>query len=410
MSYEEEQAKLKEQYEGKEDLQLEAPLAFPEVNPEIYKDVEPLLFRGFLHAPVEINGVRFIFKSLNHHEFENLKLMAPTEDTSRKSIDRFHNHFLAHGVYMVDGINALKDRDRMIDEIVEFFEAFDHDVVSKIVRCLSELNRRASRAVTLTEAYAMEVVSRLRWTQFRTLDLTSVAVTGVQGTSHLGLNWAQLTWLAINRYEDIKDQSERDWENAKFIASAMAGKSMTRVHNQDKRRRENERKDRIERRDKVLRFVMLGEPLDSADNNRPVIAAKTVADLTRQMARDLKGEKDMHDRVVDIEEARNREATKQRYQRLVDLQKQQDQEYGDLAVVGGTELISLSPDQVRAFVHRKQQLQFEALNQASAENPDLFDPKTHAHNEKWASAKSAVTEEVPLIPTANRPPGIPFKT
>src|SRR5688572_16803230 len=117
-TYDDTQAKLRQKYDGEtdeEDLELELPPEIPEVNPEIYRDVEPLLFRGFLHVAAEINGVSFVFKSLNHHEFEMLSLMVPTDGT-RKGLQKFYAHFLAHGVFMVDGVNVLADRDQHIAE------------------------------------------------------------------------------------------------------------------------------------------------------------------------------------------------------------------------------------------------------------------------------------------------------
>lgn len=410
--YDAEQEQLRDRFEGKEEPKIEVPKDFPEVNPEIYKDVEPLLFRGFLHVPAEINGVQFVFKSLNHHEFDLIKLMMPVEGaTTREAVSKFHNYFLSHGVFMVDGVNVLSDRDRMFGELVEFFESFNGDVITKIVRCLSDLNRRANRAVTLTEAYAMEVSSRLRWTQFKQMDLTGTAVTGIKGTSSLGLNWAQLTWLAINRYEDIREQSEREWENAKFVASAMAGKGMSRIHNQDKRRRESEKAERIERRDRVLRFAILGESMDKEKVDRAHIkVARTTEDLALQMKRDLSGEKDFHDRVIEALDAQTRKKLEEQQNRYLELQAQHAEEFGELAISGGTPLKGMTPDQARNYSNRQRQLQYERLNIVAQERPELFDEKLREHNEKWSSIKPTPETEVPLIPQSKRPVGVPFKT
>ena len=57
---------------GANDIVIDAPKE-PEVNPIIYRDVESLIFRGFLILPTQINGVDFIFKSINHHEFEYIQ-------------------------------------------------------------------------------------------------------------------------------------------------------------------------------------------------------------------------------------------------------------------------------------------------------------------------------------------------
>src|ERR1700743_2516469 len=71
----------------------------PEVNPEVYKDVIPLLMRGFLTQPAEIGDVPFLFKSLNHHEMEMVRLMGGYRE-DRPASNRFWDTFLAYGVFM----------------------------------------------------------------------------------------------------------------------------------------------------------------------------------------------------------------------------------------------------------------------------------------------------------------------
>src|SRR5579862_2618708 len=83
----------------------------PEVNPEVYRDVMPLLTKGFLMQSAEINDVLFVFKSLNHHELEMVRLIGGFRPDQPPSL-RFWNMFLAYGVFMIDGQNILLDRER----------------------------------------------------------------------------------------------------------------------------------------------------------------------------------------------------------------------------------------------------------------------------------------------------------
>jgi len=181
------------------------------VNPEVYKDVEPMLFRGFLYTSAVINGVLFVFKSLNHNEFERIGLYGGLISNNHAAIRKHYDLFLAYGVYMVDGVNVLRNRDENIQDLVGLFRSLEDSVRSKIIFELSEINRRASRAVLLVEGYMLETASRLRWAQLRGLDLTSTAVTGVDGTALLGMNWGQFTWRALNHFEDEREIAEREW-------------------------------------------------------------------------------------------------------------------------------------------------------------------------------------------------------
>jgi hypothetical protein len=411
--YDEDQDRLRRAQEGEpdpDDVKIDVPRELPEVNPEVYRDVEPLLFRGFLHAPAEINGIPFIFKSLNQHEFGLLRFMLP-DTTSWKSVQKFHALFLAYGVFMVDGLNILADRDRHLGELSRFFEEMEAGSSAKVIRHLSEVNRRANRAVVLTEAFSMETLSRLRWAQFRGVDLTGAQVTGIQGTHTLGMNWAQLTWRAMNHYEDQKELAEREWENAKFVASAMAGKGMSRVHSQDKRRREKEREERLERRDRILRFALYGESMEGDGNNgAPVQVARTVEELATQLERDLKGEKDFHDLVVEAHERRAAEERDRHTQHIRELQRGFDAEYGPRQLVGETSLQGLTAEEVKFQIERRRQLTAQRL--AAQSHPEYSDQRMAEFSEKWGgvSRTNRDPSKVPIATAANRVPGVPFTT
>lgn len=402
-SQEEAQAQLKNEYD---EVHIDIPKELPEINPEILRDVEPLIFRGFLHVTASINDVPFVFKSLNHHEFGLLGLLAPVDGT-RKALKRFYSTFLAYGVFMIDGVNILGDRERWIPEIVSMFDSMGDDVLGLIVRNLSEVNRRANKAVVLVEAYVMEFASRNRWAQLRGMDLTSTAVTGLIGTHTLGLNWGQLTWRALNYYEDLKEQAEREWENAKFIASSMAGKGMNRVIAQDKRRREQEHEGRLERRDRILRFAVLGEPMDqSGDKGIPIKVARTVEELALQLERDLKGEKDWHDKVVEAYERKAQASRQEQMDRLREMQQQYESEFGSQRLYGSTDMTGLTQEQLLAKLEQRRQ---NAAQKLSSINSVFVDPRAAQFAEKWDSAQQT-SSPVPIVPVSSRHQGTPFRS
>lgn len=406
-TYEDTQAQLSHETGDSEDFHIDVPKEMPEVNPEILKDVDPLVFRGFLHVPATINDVPFVFKSLNHHEFNLLSLLAPIDGT-RKALKRFYSTFLAYGVFMIDGVNVLSDRDRWLPAIIDSFDSMGDDVLGLIVRHLSDVNRRANKAVVLVEAYVMEFSSRNRWAQLRGLDLTSTAVTGINGTQFLGLNWGQLTWRALNHYEDLKEQAEREWENAKFVASAMAGKGMNRVIAQDKRRREQDLEGRLERRDKILRFAVLGEAMDQPDDKGPpMTVARTVEELALQLERDLKGEKDWHDHVVEAYERQAQESRRAQVDRLHEMQQTHEAQFGPQKLTGATDLVGLTQEELRFQLERRNQLAAQRL--AAQIDPTLVDPKAAQFADKWANAQQTANP-VMLVPVADRSQGTPFRT
>ena len=402
-TYEEEQAKLKAEFDGKQ-IHIDAPKE-AEVKPEVYKDVEPMLFRGFLTISADIRGVPFVFKSLNHHEFEMIRFMGDFRD--KGLTDGFWDIFLAYGVFMVGGVNVLPTRDQYIPTISETFKALPGPAKNKIVRYLSELNRRASNAVTLVEAYATENYSRYYWAQFKGMDPTSTSVSGIDGTSKLGMNWAQQVWRALNYFEDRNEEHEREWENAKFVGSCMAGKGISKVYNQDTDRRTKAKEERLARKDKVLRQVLLGERPDEAQKQFPgaiVTVAKTVEDLASQLERDLRGEKDWHDQVVEAQENRAREGIQARQQQLETLAKEYEAQYGTAAVTGGVDMTGLSAAEVQQRVVRQRQLQNQALARR------VSDPRVAQELlDKWGAKESSDIMPIEAVPASIRKPGTPFK-
>lgn len=396
LTYEEEQERLQQELDG-EAIRIEAPKD-PEVDPKFYRDVEPLLFRGFLTLAAEVNGVPFVFKSLNHHEWQMLKFMHGMRDEGPSRA--FYDTFLAYGVFLVDGQNILPEREKHVAEIAKTFSDMPLAARKKLVRYMGEVNRRAAEAVTLTEAYATEMYSRFRWAQLRGIDLMQPTVTGIPGTERLGMNFGQLLWRALNHYADQKEMVEHEWENAKFIGSTMAGKGMSKVHSHDDRRRKKEREDRIARKDKILRQVILGEEEEKVvEGGAMKIVANSVEELASQLEKDLRGEKDFHDMVVEAEERRAREAVAERRQQLQAMAAEWDEKYSGRHLIGGTDAAGLTPAQVQERINQNRQLRAQAAaNRMSV--PEVEDPKAAEFHRKWG----LVQEDAPGFEQTDRDP------
>lgn len=417
--YEASQQRLRAEYDGTppEDISVTVPKE-PEVNPEVYKDVEPLLFRGFLTVAADINDVHFVFKSLNHHELELLRFSGQLRE-GRISAD-FWPTFIAYGVFMVDGVNILPERERAFPDLKKLFGSFPKEAIANVVRHISEANRRATRAVPLTEAYAMETISRYRWLQLKGLDLTSISSTGVDGSQRLGLNWAQQLWRALNHVEDRNEEHERDWENSKFIGSCFAGKGIQKVYNQDNERRRKDREERSSRKDKILREIILGEKPQANILTIPgavITGARTVEELAAQLEKDLKGEKDWHDQVIEAHEERIRSRIRERQIQLEETAKETSSVYGNNMLLGETSVEGLTPQQVDEMVTRRKQLQAQAAARMLAD-PTHLDEKTERFLDRWGVVDSGVTSEVSTtdrdpegaVPIVNpRSPTTPFR-
>lgn len=422
LTYQQEQAALLARHEGRE-IRIEVPKE-PEVNPEVYRDVVPLLFRGFVTMPAQIGEAIFVFKSLNQHEFDLIKLMGPIEKTNSY---KYWDILLSYNVFMIDGQNVLADRERWLPKIIDMFSEMDLKPKERIIRYVSEINRRANSAVILTESYAMESYSRYRWAQLSGIDLCSPTATGTPGSERLGMNWAQLTWRAINYYEDRHEQSERDWENAKFVGSCMAGKGLSKVYQQDNDRRQKEKAEKTARKDKILRQVLLGEKqvVEGRTLHGAVLTgAHTVEELANQLEKDLKGEKDLHDQVVEEHTNRIRRNIQGRQDQVKELVKKHDDEFDGRRVLGGTtygkeDFKGLSVQEVQERITRSKQIEAQRASQRMV-RPELVvtDPKAMEFMNKWGITEDNptaipvektdwdVSSAVPIVPP--RQGGKPF--
>ena len=414
-----EQEGLAEEYETgmarRRNIRIPPPKE-PEVNPEVYRDVIPMLTRGFLTEVAEINGVLFVFKSLNHHEMEMVKMVGGYRPDKAPSL-RFWDLFLSYGVFMIDGSNILLDRDRWVHEIAKTFSVFPPDAKVRIIRHLSELNRRTVVATTLTEAYATENYSRYRWSQVAGLDLMSPALTGIGGTDRLGLNYAQLTWRSINYWEDMFEQSEREWENAKFVGSCFAGKGIQKVYNHDVDRRRKRKEDIIARKDQVLRLALFGEePNDKKQQGHAVVlAARTTEELAGQLEHDLRGEKDWHDQVIEAYDRLHRDTFQQQQERIKQLSEAHEDEFRGLSVVGGTDVAQgLTPAEVQERIQRRKQINNQHAHKQMAQTQ--FQEKVERFNSKLGYDIVVKTEKTDRdisdaspLPLPNHAPGKPFR-
>lgn len=366
-----------------QDIRIKPP-STPEINPEVYQEVVPLLEHGFLMLSADMNGVPFVFKSLNHHEYERVRLLSGFLPNSPTVPPRFWDLFLAYMVLFVDGQNILLDRNRHLAALADTFKELPNSAKTKLIRQLSELNRKTAQAIRLVEAYATESYSRWRWAQVQGLDLSSPALTGIEGTERLGLSYAQLTWRALNYYEDLKTQQEANWENSKFIGGCFAGKGIQKIYDQDARRRKREKEEMWTRKDQLIRNVLFNEPLEQ--NKRyggaqVIIVASTVEELADQVEKSLRGEKDWHDKIVDEYESKIRQGVKNRESQLQELVASR---HDSRSVEGETQLQGLTPQQVLALLEDQKQRLLAAQQQPVS---GLTDETTRQNLMKWGYLK-----------------------
>lgn len=304
-------------------VRIKVPEAYKRVNEEVWEDLETYLFAGFLTSPALVLGKSFVFKSLNHHELRNIQFLKPSHGSASDVRSTYRSAIIAYSTLIVDGQSALVDRPRSMAKLIRIISKIPVDIQEKLSESLSALNSRAYRLHPLTEIYVHENRSRFRWMQVRGTPVHSPMATGIPGTEHVGMNYCQSTWTALNQLMDRREEMERSWSEAKFIGSCFNSKGVRSVDEKDRARHEKEKSDVEDLKMKVLyRYLNRSagpgdEPpahVQLPDGRMATVEKKFQADsveeLADQLSAALSGEKDFHDTVVEQHQSKMRERLK----------------------------------------------------------------------------------------------------
>lgn len=297
-----------------ERIKIDIPKVHQQGSDEVWAELEKYIFTGFLVNPAIIHNHNFVFKTLNHYEVKNIEFMKPAKSAPSETKSHFRHCFIAYSIFMIDGVNVLYERQRNLRGIIRTISKIPAPIQDKIVTHLSALNNQAHRLHPLAEIYVQENRSRYRWLQVQGFAVHSPLATGIAGTEDIGMNYSQQTWVALNRLQDKREDMERDWTNAKFIGSCLAGKGVKAVDERDKARHERERVEHEEKKMELLHSYL--NRTTSAEEDPKNLAklpdgrsativkrfsATSVEELAGQLSQALNGEKDHHDSVVEAQ-------------------------------------------------------------------------------------------------------------
>lgn len=268
-----------------------------------YKDVEDLLFKGFLTLTLEVGGVPLVLKTLNQTEFQILEYMRSREDSWEVGA----SYFIAYSTLFFNRVNVLTRREEYVHLIAEQCVRWPTSVLISLLAATRRLNERSGEALRVVQGYAYGPESRQLWQMYRGLPLCDVRVTGLEGTSNLGLNIHQRMWTYLNQLEDEEEKYLQEYALAKFIVSPHAPKDVERIDKQDR-----ERMEERARRKEALYKGREGEE-EEGEAGQVLYVQKTAEDLMEQMRREQEGKQDFHDTVI----AQHRERVRTAYLKRV---------------------------------------------------------------------------------------------
>ena len=280
-----------------------------------YKDLEDLLYIGFIPYKTRIGNLDFVFKSVSDLEYQKTSLMSGIKDDFFYN-SKFHRNYLYHSIFMINGTNVLEKREFYYNDLIDIFKESPSFLINKIFNILDKLATRLNKCINLVEPYAYENNSRYSWLSKRNSILNSYQHTGIKGTEELGLNQFQKYWSVLNIREDEKESFEERYSLAKFLASFTDPKSIRKIDGQDKAKKEEEEK----KRERIKLYGTEEEKLKYLDptSTRDGI----IAELEKQM----RGDKDAHDKAIEEHEKKLRANMLKQMQELKNMQESRKKE------------------------------------------------------------------------------------
>jgi hypothetical protein len=291
-----------------------------------YKDLEDLLYLGFIPCQVRIGDIDFVFKSISDLEYRKTILMSGIKGTPQYT-SKFHRNYLYHSLYMINGESVLEKRESYRGEIIDVFKTFPSFIFSKVFKTLDSISLRLNSCVNLVEPYSYENESRYSWISKRNTILNSYQQTGIRGTEELGLNQFQKYWTVLNLREDSKESFEEKYSLIKFLASFTDPKSVRKIDGQDKAKKEEEEKKRE-------RIKITGTEEEKLRYNDPTA---TREGIITELEKQIRGDKDDHDRAIeDLEKKLRSNMLKQ----MQELKSMQDDRKKDESIIDEARPIS----------------------------------------------------------------------
>jgi len=272
--------------------QEEHNLAEAERRRFIYKDLESVIYKGFISFSAQWKGVTLGFRTPDKESQE--ELVGRVEEGSKS----WKIWLVSTYLHSVDGfiIERGTNGPWYVSKVwVESLINVELDVLCSV--CFG-LKKRMDRCYKLVEAYCHEPYSRYNWRI---------------GTRPRGKTYVGQVWSSINRIEDQLDEDMRNWTHTRAIVGAMSGKAAKSLAQSEEKYVKSRKLAAQRTIERVVNEVLFGEvtppepeyiEIGGEKVMVPTISPQSLESLEAEMARAMSGEKDLHDILVEDYKAR----------------------------------------------------------------------------------------------------------
>jgi hypothetical protein len=340
-----------------------------------YFQVKNLIFDGFVPVRINFGNSNFVVKALNPSDFKYIDLI------TNSSSSKVPLYFL-YSLVFFDGQEIVPFRKELHEDVSNLFNSFSNKTIDRVMQLLGYLQGYYTKCYENLEGYLYEKESRYKWEVYKHKALNSL----IKGFSDY--NTAQEVWVSFNQREDEREKSENDFIHSKFIASAFIGsKEIKRIEQLEKNRWNEELKRR--------QNVRLKNKEDKIILSAPIL---TSDDLVKELEKQIKGEMDVHDRIIKQHEEQMEKFAEQRRLQMEAMKSQMSFGEEDKNIFGGSKAVSKkemedslnkSPDnmpkyseQTDRYLNKISQTKIQGSESTSERSISIFDPEVQEELEK----------------------------
>jgi hypothetical protein len=235
--------------------------------------IEQLLFKGFVTRKICINNNIIIFKSLNQKEIEEIE-----ENCSKDRKSIVYN--IIYSIYKINSINVLPFRNEYINELYDDVSKWNLYVIDKVISVINSISDYVNgKAYEDFKKYLDTETSKEKFLIFEKSkeSLNDTRLTSINGTEYLGFNVFQEAWIKLNSIIKSNEDFKERWELVKFICTLINPRAMKKVDLDEK----------VEPGVQTIGSANFCSDFSTREG------------LVKEMYRQIRGEKDIHDVIVE---------------------------------------------------------------------------------------------------------------
>lgn len=258
---------------------------------KVYRVLHKVTEKGFDTVGISYGPFRVILKTLTPHELEMVKY-----HSFGGGLELFRLYRLSYATFVFNGEIVLEDRFRNIEKLVEAYRSAPLDVFEELEELSIKLQDRYKRYCLFIAGYCYSAESRILWDTRKGQPLLSTEVTGIPGTSLLGVPESVEVWNLLNLSLREEKKRQENLSNAIFIASATNPEGVKKISSRIYKEYELASKKRemlIKYGNEANKRIM--ESQESRKSKRWTQKLDTTQSIIDELERQMHGVKDKHD-------------------------------------------------------------------------------------------------------------------